>query len=275
MRRIAPLPLLVMLSLVAACTLSNPSALQASATPLLPTAPPTLQPPTAAPATPLPTAPEEAILILQPGAGSRLLSPLHVAGIADPTFESHLSVRILSMDGTAVASQTATIQADVGQRGPFSVDVPFSVSGEQPALIQVYATSPRDGALTHLSSVSVTLAAGGPTEVAAGEPHPERIAVRQPAPNATVSGGIAHVAGFGLASFEGTLVIEIYDAEGMRVGSQPVIVDAPEMGQPGTFSADVAYTLSASGPGRIVVRDLSPAFGGDVHLSSVEITLGP
>ena len=28
-------------------------------------------------------------------------------------------------------------------------------------------------------------------------------------------------------------------------------------------------------PGRIVVRDGSPAFGGDVHLASVEVTLEP
>ncbi len=273
MRTSALLAMLGLLPFTAAC-----GGLQASATAAPSTAAPPTPPPTAAPATTTPlegTRPEEAILILQPGSGSRLTSPLQVAGVADPTFEQGLMVRILAMDGAELASQPATIDADVGQRGPFSAEVPFSTSGEQPALIQVYAASPRDGGLTHLSSVAVTLAAGGPVEIAAGGPHPESIAIRQPAPNATISGGVAHVAGFGLASFEGTLVILIYDSEGARVASQPVIVNAPEMGEPGPFSAEVPYTVSSSGPGRLVVRDLSPAFGGDVHLSSVEITLEP
>jgi hypothetical protein len=47
------------------------------------------------------------------------------------------------------------------------------------------------------------------------------------------------------------------------------------MGQPGPFAADIPYTLTAAGPGRIQVRDLSPAFGGDTHLNSVEVTLQP
>jgi hypothetical protein len=272
MRTPALLAMLGLLFFTTAC-----GAPQASATPVPPTAAPPTPAPTAA-ATSVPpegTRPEEAILILQPGVGSRLTSPLQVSGVADPTFEQHLMVRILTMDGAELASQPATIEAEVGQRGPFNAEVPFSISGEQPAIIQVFATSPRDGGLIHLSSVTVTLAAGGPVEIAAGEPHAEDIAIRQPGPNARISGGIAHVAGFGLASFEGTLVIQIYDAEGVRVASQPVIVNSPEMGLPGPFSADVPYTVSTSGPGRVVVRDLSPAFGGDVHLSSVEITLEP
>ncbi len=40
-------------------------------------------------------------------------------------------------------------------------------------------------------------------------------------------------------------------------------------------AAKLAYTLAAAGPGRIIVHDISPAFGGDVHLSSVEVQLQP
>jgi hypothetical protein len=215
------------------------------------------------------------ILILEPGAGSRVLSPAGVAGLADPTFEQNLTIRMLSMAGDELATGAATIQAELGQRGPFAAEIPFSVGEETPALIQVFATSARDGGLTHLTSVPVTLLPSGPAEITPAEPHPEMIHISQPAPGETVSGGDVHVQGFGLASFEGTLVIEIYDAEGALVGSQPVIVAAPDMGQPGPYSADVPYSVAATGPGRVVVRDLSPAFGGDVHLTSVAITLEP
>jgi len=221
-------------------------------------------PPTLTPLPPRLPLPDETILILEPGPGSRVTSPVHVAGIADPTFEQHLVIRIVLDDGTQLTLQPTTIGVDVGNRGPFAADVPFSVSGEQRASIQVYATSARDGGITHLASVGATLAAGGAPEIAPAAPHPEQLVIFQPALGETISGGIVHVEGYGRASFEGTLVVEVYDADGNQVGSQSLIVDAPEAGagQPGPFSVDVPYTVSGEGPGRIVVVEDHRPEGG-------------
>jgi hypothetical protein len=79
----------------------------------------------------------------------------------------------------------------------------------------------------------------------------------------------------GIASFEGTLVVKIFDVEGNLVGMQSLITDAPEMGMPGPFSIDVPYTITSEGPGRISVIDPLPAFDGVGHISSVEIILKP
>lgn len=219
--------------------------------------------------------PEEAILIQQPGPGSRVTSPVLVAGIANPTFEQNLGVRLVLDDGTVLAIGPAMIEADLGQRGPFEVLVPFNISGERQAFIQVFDSSARDGGIIHLSSVGVTLAESGDANIVEVEPHRERIAIYQPALTAQVSGGVAHVEGFALASFEQSLLVEVLDADGHIVGSQSVLVQSAEMGVPGPFSADVPYQVSATGPGRIVVRDLSAAFEGDVHVASVEIELAP
>ena len=43
--------------------------------------------------------PEEAILILAPGSGSRLVGQVHVEGIADSTFEQTLIVQIVLLPG--------------------------------------------------------------------------------------------------------------------------------------------------------------------------------
>jgi hypothetical protein len=219
--------------------------------------------------------PAEAILILQPGPASHLISPIHVQGIADPTFEQTLVVRLVLIDGTEVASLPATIAADVGQRGPFEADLPFNVPGGGIAFIQVYSQSPRDGGVTHLASVGVTLISSGPATVVPMKAHPEDIAIAQPQSAQSISGGILHVEGIALASFEQTLLIELYDFDGNVVASQPVIVTAPDLGQPGPFVADLPYSVAASGPARVVVRDVSPAYGGDVHLASVDVDLNP
>jgi Immunoglobulin-like domain of bacterial spore germination len=220
-------------------------------------------------------APEEAILIFEPGPASFLTSPIHVEGLADPTFEQTLVVRIVLADGTEVVTQPTTIAADVGQRGPFQADLFFNIPGGANAFIQVFSQSPRDGGITHVASVGVTLGSGGGAMIVPGQRHPEDIIIAQPQTTQSISGGKLHVEGIAVASFEQTLVIELLDADGIVVASQPVIVNAPDLGQPGPFAADIPYNVTTSGPGRVVVRDISPAFGGDVHLASVEVSLNP
>lgn len=267
-----PRPSLTLTALLAAalaCNLARPSP---------PTPTPTTRPrPTATPTTAAPAGPTvpEAILILEPGPGSRVVSPLHVVGEADPTFEQNLVLRLLLEDGSQLALTATTIQADVGQRGPFEADLPFTVAGERQGFLQVYAESARDGGVTHLASVGLILAPSGPAEVRPAERRPEQIVILRPAPGETLTGGVARVEGFGLASFEQTLVVEVVDAEGRVVGSQAVTVQAPDLGLPGPFQAEVPYLVAAAQPGRIVVRDVSPAHGGDAHLASVEVTLEP
>lgn len=229
---------------------------------------------------PTPTSPstpsgDEAILILEPAPGSRLVSPLHVAGVADPTFEQTLGVQVVLDDGKVLAIGPVYIEAEAGQRGPFGVDIPFEIQGERQAFIQVFSVSPRDGGTTHENSVGVVLIDSGDPSISTISDYPERIAIFQPTSNSQVAGGTVHVEGFALASFEQTLVVEVHDMNGEVVGLQPVTVNAPDLGLPGPFSVDVTYTVDQAGPGRIVVRDVSPAFDGDVHRASVEIELSP
>jgi hypothetical protein len=236
----------------------------------------TSAPATAGPAiAPLPTTEGEAILILRPGPGSRLTSPFRLSGEADATFEQTLGVRVLGMDGTQLASTSTTIASEAGQRGQFSLDLSLDVSKDTQVLIQVFSDSPRDGGLTHLASVGVLVTPAGPPQIVPAVVHPEDIQILKPASGQTVEGGVAHVEGFGIGTFESTLKAEVYDSGGNLVGSMPLIVSAPDMGQPGPFEVDIPYATGQAGPGRIVVRDQSPAFGGDVHLASVEINLAP
>lgn len=245
---------------------------------------PTAVPPTAtAPATTAPSPgetavpelPEEAIFIQSPGPGSQVTSPLQVSGMADPTFEQNLVLRLVTVDGLELALTPTTIQADVGQRGPFSAEIPFSVTEPVNAFLQVYAASARDGGITHLASSGLLLLPSGEAQIETVEPHDERIAIFQPALGDTLSGTSVHVEGFALASFEQNLVIEILDADGNVLAQQPVTVQAPDLGLPGPFSADIPVSGLPAGPGRVVVRDPSPAFEGDVHLISVEVQIAP
>jgi hypothetical protein len=119
------------------------------------------------------------------------------------------------------------------------------------------------------------LADSGATSINPRTPQPEQIIIDQPGLDTRLSGGVVHVEGYAWASFEQTLIVDVVDSRGEVVGSQVALVHSQEMGQPGPFRVDVAYNVTVRGAGRVVVRDPSPAFNGDVHIASVEVTLEP
>jgi hypothetical protein len=59
----------------------------------------------------------------------------------------------------------------------------------------------------------------------------------------------------------------------LRTGT--AYVNSPNLGQPGPFTADMPYAVTAQVHGRIVVYDSSPRDGGITHLGSREVTLAP
>ena len=255
--------------------------------PVPPTQTPTETPDTATATAPPPTAtpspaaevpgeprPEAEIAILSPRPGSRVVSPVTVAGLADPTFEQTLVVRVVSADGVELALVPAMIDAMLGERGPFEIDVEVAVDDEVQAFIQVYDVSARDGGIIALESVGVTLTAGGPEDVITAPSYPQQVALLSPSTGDTVSGGLAQISAFGWAGFEQTLVVEVQDAMGAVVGTLPVTLTG-DFGEAVAFTAEVPYTVETEGPGRIAIRDISPAFGGDSFVTSVEVMLAP
>jgi hypothetical protein len=262
-------------TLAASPSLLTPSpvpTLEPIATPDVITATPILETPTVQ----IPEeAPEEFIMILQPGTGSKVTSPVKISGYAGPAGDQTLVIRILDEDGQELAYTFTNILAEIGTRGPFNVEVAFSVIGERQGFIQVFTESPRDGGRTHLSSVGVRLSSMGPEEISIGTPYPERIEIFSPKTGETLSGGAILVEGFALASFEQTLIVAVLDEDGRVLNMQPVTVRAPDLGFPGPFGVMIDYSISESQPGRIVVIDPSPLHGDDTHLSSVEVILEP
>jgi len=106
----------------------------------------------------------EEIIIESPAPGITITNPITVTGLASSPFQQTVAVAVLDGSGTQIGLAPGTITGKDGQQGPFSVVVPFTLpANSQPGRIQVYTTSPRDGALEHLSSVSVVLRGAEPS----------------------------------------------------------------------------------------------------------------
>ena len=76
-----------------------------------------------------------------------------------------------------------------------------------------------------------------------------------------------------IAPFENNLVMRVYNENGNELLVSPVMVDAPDVGAPGTFN--VTLDLSAFPPGRILIElsDLSAADGSVLALDSVMVVV--
>lgn len=95
---------------------------------------------------------------------------VEVTGFSEYYFESTLGLILCGPGGSGAAeplcgtvdniitSTFAMIDSpDMGIPGPFAGELTWSVSEPTPATIVVYATSPRDGGLLHVSSIPVLL----------------------------------------------------------------------------------------------------------------------
>jgi LysM repeat protein len=150
--------------LVAANGIANPDRIYVGQALRIPdSAQPTDAPPLPTPSLPGPASyPSEEIAIISPGRGVTVTNPALVTGFASSPFEQTVVVAVLDGSGGRIGLASGIITGEYGQRGPFSVAVPFTVpANSQPGRIQVFTESPRDGALEHLSSVSVMLQGAG------------------------------------------------------------------------------------------------------------------
>lgn len=122
--------------------------------------PTSAQPPRSSPTpTPIPVpCPCEEIVILSPVRGETITNPVMVTGVASSPFEQTVVVAVLDGSGEQIGLAPGIIVGELGQQGPFTVTVPFKVPvNSQPGRIQVFTESPSDGAMEHLSSVTVRI----------------------------------------------------------------------------------------------------------------------
>ncbi len=266
---------------------SGPSILDPTDTPsVLPmplvegTAAVVLEPPEFAPtATPtrisLPL-PQERLVIEAPGPRSQVTSPVRVAGWAGPSFQGKVFVRLIGEQGQEIARTTTYLLAQEGSAGSFVVTVPFSISGlAEAGLVEVSFHNLLNNRLDHLSTRPVVFLSVGEPRIFTNLAVAEKVAVFSPREDRVVRGGIASIRGGAWLDEDLPLRIEIHDRAGVLVGVADVPVQAPALGELGTFGADVAFTIPYAQYGRIVVIERSQAPPGVRHVTSLRVWLEP
>lgn len=222
---------------------------------------------------------DESIWIQSPASGEKLNDEIFVQGISDPTFEQNLGIRLVGENGSELFRGNTIIQAEAGTRGEFSVTIDISGTPTQPANLQVFSVSPKDGSLIHLSSVVVQINSGissGASTNSTGE----RIYISSVTKPSSSSDHSVIITGKAWGSFENTLN---YAVCGENSGNSPDFIcgtmenrlingvlttDAIEMGLPGNFEILLTNTNTYLPSATIIVYSVSPMNGAIDHAAS-------
>ena len=265
----------VLVASLAACGTAAPAATQtpqilsptATQVPAVTQPPAATQPPSATTAPSIPaagtaTTPPHQILIDAPAPGATVSSPLELRGsVTVSPFESTLRWRVYDAAGQVVGEGPIMVDAEMGQPGSFGDQITFAVSAGGPGRIEVAELSAKDGSVVVSASVDVVLAAPS-----------RQILIDAPLAGAALFSPVQVRGTVSVSPFEATLRGRVYDAAGQVVGEGPVMVDA-EMGQPGSFAGQILFTVSAGGPGRVEIADISPKDGSVIASASVDVIL--
>jgi hypothetical protein len=98
------------------------------------------------------------------------------------------------------------------------------------------------------------------------------IALEVPQNGAVVRSPVVVQGRVSVTPFEANLRGRVYDAQGQVAGEGPITV-AGELGQPGSFEAEIPFRISAGGPGRVEVAEVSMEDGSVVVSASANVVL--
>lgn len=97
----------------------------------------------------------ENIRVTSPKPNDKLTSPFVVVGEAR-VFENVMNVRVTNTKGDAFINETAYAKApDVGQFGPFSINLSYKFKNTKEGFVEVYSKSAKDGSEQDLIRIPV------------------------------------------------------------------------------------------------------------------------
>lgn len=220
--------------------------------------------------------PQERIIIEAPGPGSQVVSPVRVAGWGGPSSGGRMFIRLIGEQGQVMARMTAFILAAEGASGQFVVTVPFTLSGVAEAgLVEVSYNGYTTGVLEHISTRPVVFLSVGPDRVHTNPTTAEKLSLFAPRPNQVVRGGVVSVSGAAILDEDLPLLIEVRDRSGEVLASTEAEVQAPVLGELGTFQAQLSYSVPHAQYGYVAVTERGLRPPAVRHYTSIRVYLEP
>jgi hypothetical protein len=184
-------------------------------------------------------------------------------------------IELLGEDGRLLFGETKVFDVPAGARAVLSLDLNFETSAAAEAgRLQIYVQDDH-GRVTALNSVPLILLSLGDADIDSPADVLDPIFIQQPVPKALIQGGALLVAGLARAAPEATLLARLIAEDGRELGLRVGGVDLPPEGGYGSFAVEVPYQVDGPTPALLVVSIGEKDNTDIIHLTSLEVLLGP
>jgi hypothetical protein len=222
-----------------------------------------------------PGLPNDTIEIRNLGPLSRVTSPIHAWGYLKTGAGSQARIELLGEDHRLLYGETKVFNVPEGAHAVFSLDINYEITAPAEAgRLQIWVQD-AEGRVTALNSVPLILLSYGEADINTPTDLLDPIVIQQPNPKALIQGGHLVVAGLARVEAGTTLLARLITPEGKQVGQRLVEVATPPEGGYGEFAAEVPYQVKEATPALLIVSQGETDLQDIIHLSSVEVLLGP
>ncbi len=243
-----------------------------------PTSSPTVPPPTQTPdptatptATSIPLAPPARIQIESPGPMSLLASPIQLHLFIVPGETNLVQVALSGEDGRLLARELIRVE-DVPPPGVnLSRQIPFSIRAAELARLEI-SVKDQAGRIEALLSTHLMLLPLGTSLVNPPLPAWERAAIYNPAPEASIFGGVLAVEGAFWPVNDQPVILELQDEQGRVLMVRQLNLKG-ETYVP--FATTLPYKVSEPVAARLSIRQADARFDAIAYLYSILVTLNP
>jgi hypothetical protein len=220
--------------------------------------------------------PQERIIIEAPGPGSQVVSPVRIAGWGGPSSQGRIFVRLIGEQGQVIARTTTFILAPEGASGQFIVTVPFTLSGlAEAGLVELSYNEFGTGKLEHIATRPVVFLSVGPARIHTNTTTSEKLTLFSPRRDQVQRNGVINVSGAAWLDEDLPLLVEVLDRAGEVIASTEVEVQAPVLGELGTFQTQLAYSVPYGQYGRVAVTERGLHPPSVRHYTSLRVYLQP
>jgi hypothetical protein len=227
--------------------------------------------PTSTPTLPIPN-----IQISRPGPASRVVSPIRVSAALIPGAKGSVKMELLGEDSRLLVRKILNYTAAPGARVAAISNLDFEIPGVAETGRLIISTEDTHGRVISLASVDLLLLSIGEEDLNPPGEQYERIIIREPTKNILIQGGLAIIHGLARPQGQEPLLVQMFGTDGKQVGPARLAeIPVESNAEHATFSVDIPYSVTTPTWVRITVSERDFRIAGTIHVSSVEVLLGP
>ncbi len=214
------------------------------------------------------------ILLVEPGQGSEVISPIKINAQVDPGGDRLLRVTLIDERNNLLSRKLLRIPSTQNVPFEFQTELYFEIPRESTPALLTLATQDEYHRPQSLRSVTLSLQSTGQASIFSSVIENSWLTITQPAPMAVISGGAFQITGEITPLNDNPVFFELMTESGSIVGTSQL--DPRNPGETFEFEIDLSYDfIYEQREVRLIVRQRSKEFAADAILDSMPVLLSP